>query len=70
MQYFTNSCGDIFLAKIGKVLVALIMIGQLGEWYVIEGNEYNTNGNMYVQTSIKFEVVFLTCNRASSCLEN
>ena len=22
-----------------------------GEWYVIEGNEYNTNGNMYVQTS-------------------
>ena len=22
-----------------------------GEWYVIEGNEYNSNGNMYVQTS-------------------
>ena len=22
-----------------------------GEWYVIEGNEYNTNGNLYVQTS-------------------
>ncbi|MDA9008242.1 T9SS type B sorting domain-containing protein [Flavobacteriaceae bacterium] len=22
-----------------------------GEWYVIEGNEYSTNGNLYVQTS-------------------
>ncbi|WP_158837233.1 T9SS type B sorting domain-containing protein [Polaribacter sp. L3A8] len=32
-------------------LTAETTIAKAGEWYVIEGNEYSTNGNMYVKTS-------------------